>query len=822
MSTFNLFVNDVRYAVRSIRLNLTTFVLAIGLLAVGIGSTSAVFAVVNAVLIKPLPFPNAERVAMIWATQPQLKFLSRVPVSAADFADFQRRATVFEKLAALDSDSYALTGIGEPRQITAARVTSDFFSILGVSAAIGRTFVPEEDQPQRNRVVVIGYGFWKRYFGGDQNAIGKSLILNDVGYRIVGVASPGFRFPEARSLPAYFEFPLETEIWMPLGMSAKRLADRRSHDLAVFGLLNRGRTLDQARAEMTSIARQLERENPEQAQWLTEVVSLKEQSTSDVRTPLLVLQIAVLSVLLIACTNVAGLLLARGAARRREIAIRSAIGASPGRIIVQLLTESVVLSGTGGLLGIGLAYAIIAVFSRTAAPLLQGGGIGMDRGALAFAVVVSLATGLLAGVIPSITSAKPDLVETLKEGGKGSSGGLRSQRIRSALVISQLAVAFLLCMSAGILVRSYETLLDVSPGFRVANVFTFELSLAEHRYPHGESRTRFYRELMRRVSGITGAEAAGVVSYLPLKGEAGLDIYRVEGRPADKPGSEPIVAIRMASPSYFRAMGIPLLEGRLFDESDTASRPLVAVVSQALAKSAWPNSSAVGKRLMVGAAELHHGWEGKLIQVIGVAGDVKPALDSGNRPQIYFSQEQIPWTEMALVVRTSLKPEQLIGPVKNEIYSLDSSQPLLDAKSMQQYLDESVANRRYSTVVLGGFAGIAVLLAAIGLYGLLSYSVLQQRKHVAIRMSLGAQPSDIILWVVRRGMLLAAAGLAAGSILYWFGARLLQTFLFGVQPADAIAVVSALVLFLAITFVACYFPARKSAALDPLLMLREE
>jgi putative ABC transport system permease protein len=817
----SMFLRDIRYALRAMRRSPLIFVLAMALLAIGIGGTTAVFAVLNSILLKPLPFANAARDAMIWTTQPQLKFLSRVPASAADFIDWQHRSAIFARMAAIDSNAYTLTGMGEPRQITAARVTSDFFPVLGVSARLGRTFVAEEDQPGRH-VAVVSDRFCNQYFGANSNPIGKPLLLDELAYSIVGVMGPEFHFPEARSLPAYFEFPAQTDIWLPLGLSPRRLADRRSHDLAVLGLLKPGRTLEQARAEMTAIATAIQQEHPESAQWMTQVVSLSDQATSQLRTPLLILQCAMLSVLLIVCSNVAGLLLARGAARKREIAIRSATGASPVRIFVQLLTESVVLAITAGLFGVSLAYLLLSLLTRSVADLVPADHIRIDSAVLGFAVLASLGTGLIAGVMPAISSAHPDLAETLKEAGRGSSGGLRSQRSRSALVISQFAVAFLLCMSAGTLVRSYQALLEVSPGFRVSNIVTFELSLPERRYPEPESRSHFYEELSRDVSSITGVDAVGVVSYLPLKGEAGLDTYHVEGAPLEKPGSEPIVAIRMASPSYFKAMGIPLLEGRTFEDFDSAARPLVAVISRTMANSAWPNSSAIGKRLSVGSGGVHHGWEGKPVEVIGVVGDVKPSLDAVNRPQIYFAQKQIPWTDMALVVRTRLRPNQLIGPVKRAVFALDASQPILDVRSMQQWLNESVASRRYSTTVLGGFAAVAVLLAGIGLYGLLSYSVLQQRKHVAIRMSLGAQRSDIILWVMGRGAMLMAVGLTSGAILYWIGSRFLETFLFGVKSADFIAAFSALLLFTIVTVVSCYFPARKSAGLDPLAMLREE
>lgn len=813
-------LQDVRHALRSLRSTAPTSSLVIILFALGIGATCAVFGVVRAIILKPLPFANSDRIVAIWATQPELKFLSRVPVSAPDFLDWQRQSTAFEKLAAIDDVPYTLLGGTEPEQITVVRVSHDFFQVLDISPVRGRTFSAEEDQPDQKQVVVISHAFWQQRFGGDPQVLNKSLNLNGSLYQIVGVMPPGFKFPQANEMPSYFEFPQQCNIWMPLAIGKERAANRRTHDLAVLGLLKPGVSLRQAQTEMATIEQRLVQQYPEQGEWGAEVVFLKDQIIVGVRFALLVLQGAVVLILLIACANVANLLFARSIARQREIAIRSSLGASPWRIVRQFLLESGLLAAMGGAAGILLATAALSFF--TASNLPRADSVGMDSNLLIFAIIVSLLTGLLSGVFPAWWSTAPNLVEVLKEGGKGASGGVQSRRFRAGLVVIQLSFAFLLVASAGVLVRSYRSLVAVWPGFQVTDVLTADLELPESRYSTPESRLRFFRELIDRVSAISGVNSCGVISFLPLRGEAALDQYHADGQPPAKPGTDPIVAIRIASPSYFSTMRIPVIEGRMFADSDTADRPLIVVINRRFAEQAWPNQSALDKGLRVGGEQVEHGWERRPVHVIGVVDNVKAGLDSEDKPMLYFSQQQIPWPEMSIVARTRVRTEAIAPAIKREIYAIDRSQPVLDVKTMTQYLDDSLADRRLEMTMVGAFAAVAVLMAALGLYGLMSYMVSQRRREMAIRVALGAQKSDVVKLVIRGAMVFMSLGLTVGVIAYILAARLLKTLLFGIKPVDTVTIVAAVLALLVFGCLVSYLPARRSADVDPVLLLHGE
>jgi putative ABC transport system permease protein len=817
-------IQDVRYSFRILLKSPAVAVMIIVTLGLGIGANSAVFSVVNAVLLQPLPYKDTDRLVTIWATYPQLETtFSRVPVSTSDFVEWRNQSTVFESISALDSFNLTLTGMGEPQRITAARVSASFFDLMGVKPVAGRIFTLDEDRPGNDNVVVISDALWRTRFGSDPNAIGKTLTFSDKSYTIIGIMPAAFQFPRASEMPAYFGFPQQAEMWLPIAISEKRISNRRYHDLAVIARLKQGVTIQQAQTELGTIAANLEQVYPENKGWGVAVMSLRKHLVGDVQLALLVLLGAVSFVLLISCVNVANLLLARSVMRQREMAIRAALGADRSRIIRQLITESLLLALLGGILGIILASLGIKLFfasSNTNLPRVEE--VALDGWVLGFTLVVSMITGVLFGIIPAFYASKLNLSRYLKEGSHTAAGTVHHNRIRNLLVVSEIALALVLLVGAGLLINSFTLLLKVSPGFDPDGVLVMDISLPESKYPEKQQQTTFYRNLLERVSALPAVESTGIVLHLPLRGAAALNEFVIDGRPLQPDEKKPVTEIRMTSPNYFASMGIPVLSGRGLTEHDNPDGLQVAVINQAMAKRFWPDQDPIGNRVKLGGQDQQFSWESIWLTIVGVAGDVKDTLDSETGPQIYLSYQQHIYPLMSLVVRTSTDPLNLVPVVRREIQAIDKDQPVINVKTMRQYLSESVALRRFHMLLLGIFAAVALTLAAIGVYGLIAYSVTQRKREIGIRMALGARKADIVKMVLGKSLILILIGIAIGLAVSLAMTRVMSSMLYGVSATDLTTFTFVSLLLIGIATLASFIPASRAAKVDPVIALKYE
>ena len=797
---------DIKFAGRMLWKNKSVTFIAIIALALGIGANTAIFSVVNAVLLKPLPYRDADRLVWIWGNVRGGS--TRASVSPPDFFDYRAQNNSFEHLAASTSVSvpFNLTGAGEPERLNGSAVTTNYFQALGVEPALGRTFLAEEEQEGRNQVVVLSHGLWQRRFGSDTSLVGKTIILDGRSVTVVGV------------MPAGVQFPQTAELWVPLFNSTHpEMQARAAHFLRPIGRLKPGVTLEQAQAEMDGIARRLEEQYPESnARWSLRLVPLQEQIAGNVRPTLLILLGAVGFVLLIACANVANLLLARAAARQKEIAIRTALGASRARIVRQLLTESLLLAVVGGLVGVVLAlWSVDLLVSLSAGRVPRAGEIGIDAVVLGFTLGVSLLTGLVFGLVPALQASKPDFNESLKEGGKSATEGLRRNRIRSALVVAEVALALVLLVGAGLLVKSFIGLQRVSPGFDAENVLTMRIDLSRAKYATPEAAGNFYTQLQERVSALPGVEAVGMISELPLSGQPNDTYFTVEGRPAQEAGQRVTADYRRINHDYFRAMTIPLLRGRYFSEQDFRQSAQVAIISETMAERFFPNEDPLGKRLLISAPEPTP------YEIVGIVGDVRHrALDVEVYQMMYVPTARRLSTN--LVVRTATDPSTIASAVRNEVWAIDRDQPVSAVRTMGEVLSQSVAQQRFTTSLLGIFAAVAMILAAVGIYGVMAYSVTQRTREIGVRLALGAQTRDVFRLVVGQGMLLTIIGVAVGLVAAIFLTRLMESLLFGVSATDPTIFVAISFLLIAVALLACYVPARRATRVDPMEALRYE
>jgi putative ABC transport system permease protein len=794
---------------------------AIIALALGIGANSAIFSVVNAVLLRPLPYERPERLVMLWENNPALQLgFDLLPVSAANFTEWRGRGQSFEEVSAFDSVSFNLTGADTPDQIGGARVSANFFKLLGVQPERGRAFLPEEDQPGNNRVIVISHSLWENRFGSDPNIIGRTMTLNDTGYTVVGIMPKDFGFPKATDLPSYFQLPPQIELWAPLALTREIINSRGNHNYAVMARLKPGVTLEQAQSEMTAIASGLEQQSPFNAGWGVTIVPLHEQAVGSLRLVLLVLAGAVGFVLLIACANIANLLLARAASRQKEIAIRTALGASRSRIVRQLLTESVLLALAGGTLGILLTlWGIDLLLALSPANLPRIKEVNIDAWVLGFTLAVSLATGIAFGLAPALQVSKANLNEFLKDGARGSTSGIRAHRVRNLLVMSEVALTLVLLICAGLLARSFIRLMSVDAGFNPRNVITMRVNLPQNKYPERRDQTAFFKQVISRVETLPGVQTVGAVSHLPLSGAEESGNFSIEGRPPVDPKESPIVNLRAISPGYFQAMEIPLLKGRDFTEQDNDQSPYVAIISESLARRFFPDEDPIGQRVKRGSASSTLPWA----TIVGIVADIKhSALDAEPKPHLYFSYLQNPFPYLTLVVRSATSPEGLAAALRSEVWAVDKDQPVTAITTMERYLSEAMATRRFNMILLGVFAIVALVLAAVGIYGVISYSVTQRTHEIGVRMALGASSGDVMRLIVGQAMTLAAAGVAAGLVAAFALTRVMESLLFGVSSHDVITFIAIPLVLGAVALAACLVPARRATKVDPMVALRYE
>jgi putative ABC transport system permease protein len=800
-------LQDVRFGLRVLWKRPGFTAVALAVLALGVGANTAIFSVVNAVLLRPLPYPGSERVVAFDGVNPS-KGVEESNMSAPDFADWKAQTRSFEALSIYTEGGSNLTGGGEPERVTAAWVGPDFFRVIGVGAARGRALLPEDEDPGAANVVVISHGLWQRLFGSDPSAVGRTVELGGRGREVVGVMPPGF------------DFPSRAEVWGPLQLEvAKEPRDNRAYQ--VLGRLREGVPLAQAQAEIDAVAARLAASYPvTNMGWGVDLDPLKDETVGEMRAALLLLLAGVALVLLIACANVANLLLARAAGRRREVALRLALGAGRWRVARQMLTESLLLALAGGALGAGLSVwltdLIVALAPRNTPRLAEA---SLDARVFLFAVGATLLTGLAFGIVPALQASRADLGESLKEGGRGSAGG--RSRVRSGLVVSEVALSLLLLAGAGLLVKSFARLQAVDPGFDPEGVMTARVSLPGARYKEPAQKAEFYRALTERLNALPGVEAAGATASLPLGG-SNLSVWRglvPEGRPATPESDEP-AAFSVVTPGYFPAMRIPLRAGRVFDERDDANAPKVIVVNETLARKVFAGQDPVGRHVTI--------WRDEKFprQVVGVVGDTKPSsLDAAEAPQMYVPHAQdAGWGGLSLAVRArgGGDPSALAPLLREEVRALDRQLPVYDVKTMAKVWADSTAYRRVTMFLMAGFAAAALLLAGVGLYGVLSYTVAQRTHEIGIRMALGARGSDVLRLVVRQGMLLTLAGLGVGLAGALLLTRLMTGLLYGVSAADPVVYALVSLLLAAVALLACLVPARRATKVDPMIALRYE
>jgi len=805
-------LQDLRYAVRTMLKKPGFTLIAVMTLALGIGGSTAIFTVVDAALLRGLPYKSPENLYHLWEVTPQKQFAQR-EFSYPDYEDYQQNQ-VLEGLAGYTGGGGIITGRGEPQRVFGPSATANFFSVLGVEPFLGRTFQPGEDKPGAPRVMVLTYGMWQRNFGGDPGVIGQAITYNGDNYTIVGV------------LPASFQFALRNaDLWRPYQPSDAQRTRRSLHGTNLIGRLKPGVTAAQAQSELSVIAKRIEQEQAQSHAGTTlKLIPLQEQVVGQVKPVLMVLLAAVGFVLLIACANVASLMLTRSLARHKEVAIRAALGASRWRVIRQLLTESVLLSVAGGVAGLLIAYwgisGVVAILPDTqlnALPFLRS--LHIDRSILLFSFGLSLLTGIVFGLAPALQSSRPDLNEVLKEGGRNTAGG-SGHRLRSALVMTEIALAVVLLVGAGLMMKSLLRLLQSNVGFNPERLLTLTVAVPPAKLSDANKQIEFFNQLKQRVDSLPGTGGSGTVDVLPLQG-GNTTRFTVDGDPMPPPGQEIEANVRTVNESYFQTLGVPLVAGRMFDDRDraTPNQGGPVIIGKTTADKIFAGRDPVGRKISYGSVQ------GPPDIIVGVVGDVKiGGLDEALRPVLYYPYKRFPGPGANLVVRTTGDPNALVNSIRSEARSLEPDVAVFNVRAMDKIISDSPAAfmRRFPALLISIFAGIALLLASIGIYGVVSYSVSQQTHYIGVRMALGARPADILKMVLRQGLTLALAGMALGVVAALGLTRLLRSLLFEVQTNDlsTFAIVLGALFFVAL--LACYLPARRATRVDPLVALRYE
>ena len=813
---------DIRYGARLLLKSPGFTLIAVLTLALGIGANTAIFSVVNFVLLRPLPYANSDQLVMIWERNLK-KGWSESPTSSANFVDFRTSARNLEVAAFTDTNgNFNLTGGDQPERVAGLRVSANLFPLLGVNPGRGRLFLPQEDQPGAGHVLILSYGLWQRTFAANANLINQTIQLNSQSYTVVGIMPPDFKFPPAFSavVGSSEESVTNADLWVPLTTDDIPLVrDRR--DLKMMGRLKPGVTVAQAQADLNAIASRLDREFPDVNGGIeTHVIPLREQVTGDISLALFVLMAAVALVLLIACANVANLLLAKATGRQKEIAIRTALGATRLRILRQLLTESVLLGLLGGLLG--LLFAVIGAetliaFVTTNIPKLKD--FTFDATVLLFTLLIALVTSLFFGLAPAIDASKPNLNEALKEGGRSSSGSASRQRLRDFLVITEVALAVILVTASGLMFRSFLRLQGVNPGFNPKNLITLEVELPDAKYHAAQQQQNFQQQLLQRLTTIPGVQSAATVDNVPFGVNAFNTSFMIEGRPVPAVTERPRAFYRVISPNYFRTMGIPFRRGNEFTDRDSAEMPGVAIINETAARKYWPGEDPIGRKIKRGRPESKNPW----VTIVGIAGSASQlSLREESQPEIYVPFLQNTTPNFSLVVRTTSDPKTITGAIRKEVWATDKDLPVSNMKLMDELISNSTAQPRFYVILLTVFAALALILAAVGVYGVMAYSVTLRTRDIGIRMAVGAQPMDIFKHVIGHALMLASIGLVIGLVLAGTSTLVMKSLLFGISTADPLTLIVTALILLAVALLASYLPARKATKVDPMVALRYE
>ena len=810
-------IKDIRYAIRGLIKRPGFSMIAVITLALGIGANTAIFSVVNATLLRPLPFKDPDRIVMAWGYLSKLAHTSdKLPSSAGNYLGLVKETRTLKEFAAFRQWSWQLTHAGDPEQLQGVRVSANFFEALGARPALGRTFSPEQDQEGSAPVAIISHRLWQREFSADQSVLGKSLTLNGRTVTIVGVMPHEFEFPGGANMIPGLQFATKNDIWVPLAMDDQERKNQGSLNLALLGRLKPNVTINQAENELRTIQTSLPLGT---IGYTVNLIPLQKQMVGNIQRLLLVLLATVVFVLLIACANVANLLLARASSRRKEMAIRGALGAGRGRIIRQLLTESILLSAIGG--GAGFLIAIwgtplLVSFIPEKVPRIHE--INVDLRVLGFAFLISILTGIVFGLAPALQASRIDLNESLKESARGTTGGLRQNRLRAFLIVSEVSLAVILMIGAALLTKSFVRLTDVNPGFDPSQTLTMEVSLPTlppSKYANEVEQAAFFQQVLDRLNHSPAVTAAGAVLSLPLTGaQESTDVF-IEGRPRAA-GERPNADYTIVTPDFFKALQIPLLRGRQFTDLDRQDAPSVIIINDALAQRYWPNEDPLGQHLTVG-------FEKQPREIVGIVATIKQTtLSAGGGQAMYLPHLQRPTGGMSLVVRTNGDPMSLVALARTQVHAVDGTIPVTNIRTMDEIFSASVAQQRFTMLLVGLFGSLALVLAAIGIYGVMAYTVTQRKHEIAVRMALGAKSNQVLQMVLKEGLLLASLGVGIGLVGAFALTRLMSSLLYEVKPTDAQTFASVPALFILIALFACYLPARRATKVDPLMALRYE
>jgi putative ABC transport system permease protein len=808
-------LKDFRYGIRSLLKRPGFTAIAVITLALGIGANTAIFSLVNAVLLRSLPFADPDRLVMIWEDASFAGFPRNTP-APANYLDWKTQGQSFADMAAQDMRSFNLTGDGEPEKVEAFGVTANYFPLLGIKPALGRAFTNEEDTPGANRVVIINHNLWQERYGGEQNIIGRQLSLSGEKYTVVGVMPAGFQFLDSK-----------VGMWVPIGFTAEQLTHRNRHYLSVVARLKPGVSIEQANAEVQAIQQRIAHDHPDEAGRITAYVRpLRDELAGDVRRPLLVLSVAVGFVLLIACANIANLLLSRAASRRREMAVRAALGASRMRIVRQLLMEGLLMSAAGAIGGLVLAWWSFSFLQRLIPDgLALSTKLSLDFQVLGFTLLLTFITTLVFALIPAFQISRIDLNLALKQGGGRSGLNAGGNRLRSAMVVAEVALALVLLVGAGLLIQTFFKLQEQYAALRSESVLTLRTVLPDKKYSELSQRTNFYQQVLARVQSLPGVISAGYATSIPLAWKGGTSGFVPEGRSLEQLSSGGIsydANHRQVTPDYLKTMGIPLQRGRSFNDGDNEQSTKVAIINETMARQYWPGEDALGKRFTMDDPNDKASW----VTIVGIAGDVRQmGVDEPVKAEMYFPYQQGQesfYTPRDLTIRTSVDPLSLVAAVRNEIHQVDPEQPISNIRTMGQMLGEETASRSLGMTLLTIFAGLALLLATVGIYGVLAYFVVQHTQEIGVRMALGAQRSNILTLVLKKGMTLTFLGVGIGLVIAFALTRLMASLLYEVSAADPVTYVAISLLLTAVAFFACYLPARRATKVDPMVALNYE